>query len=447
MTVTEQDRPTRAIPPVGPLPELPLPPTVDTRLANGLRVVAVRRAAVPLVELRLRVPFNGVSERHLPTATLLSDALLSGTAAHDKVTLAATVQRMGGSLSASTDADHLAVGGSVLAAELPGMLDLMGEVLTGAAYPDGEVAGERDRLIQRLTVARSQPGRRARDALLQRLYGGHPYGKELPEVDEVATVDPASLRALHADRVVPEGATLVLVGDLDPEAVAGTVASALGGWEGTRKQRILPPPPPPQPGPTVLVDRPGSVQTTIRMGGRAPDRRHPDHPAFKLANLVFGGYFSSRLVANIRERRGYTYSPHSGLEHAASASTLVIAADVATAVTAPALMEIAYELGRVVTLPVEEAELEAAKRYAVGSLALSTATQAGLASTLAALVTDGLDGHFLVEHPRALQAVTLDQVRAAARTWLAPAGLLTVLLGDAEAVRADVAALGPLAEG
>jgi len=149
-------------------------------------------------------------------------------------------------------------------------------------------------------------------------------------------------------------------------------------------------------------------------------------------------------VANIRERRGYTYSPHSGLEHAAAASAITVSADVATQVTAPALLEIGYELGRIAALPVEAQELEAARRYAVGTLALSTATQAGLASTLAALVADGLDATWLQEHPRALGAVTREDVRAAARRWLAPANLLTVLVGDAAAVRDEVAALGPV---
>jgi len=444
MTAVHDDL-VRTVPAAGPLPELTLPPLSDTRLDGGLRVVAVRRAGVPLVELRLRVPFAGQGAAHLARASLLADALFSGTDDHDNVALAATVQRMGGSLSAGADPDRLAVGGSVLAAELPGFLDVLGEVLTGAAYPGDQVDGERDRLVQRLAVARSQPGVRAAEALSRRLYGDHPYGRELPEVDDVAAVDAADLRALHAERVGPEGAVLVLVGDLDPDEVLGAVTSALGGWRGAPAAAALAPPPVPQPGPVLVVDRPGSVQTTIRMGGPAPRRHDPDHAALKLGNLVFGGYFSSRLVGNIRERRGYTYSPHSGIDHAGAASTLTVAADVATEVTAPALLETTYELGRIATLPVEPQELEAARRYAVGTLALSTATQAGLASTLAALVADGLDAGYLVDHPRELQAVTVDDVRAAARRWLAPTALQTVLVGDAAAIRDEVATLADVA--
>src|ERR671927_1433283 len=106
--------------------------------------------------------------------------------------------------------------------------------------------------------------------------------------------------------------------------------------------------------------------------------------------MVFGGYFSSRLVENIRERRGYTYSPRSAVEHLLAGSSFLVEADVATGVTGPALLETLYELGRMALTPVTEAELDAARRYLLGSLALRTATHAGLASTLSSLFGAGL---------------------------------------------------------
>ena len=114
----------------------------------------------------------------------------------------------------------------------------------------------------------------------------------------------------------------------------------------------------------------------------AVPRTHPDHAHLQLANLVFGGYFSSRWVENIREDKGYTYGPHSLVEHSVAGSALTVSAEVATEVTAPALLETWYELGRMATLPITAAELENVRQYAVGSLALSISTQAGLASTL-----------------------------------------------------------------
>jgi len=151
------------------------------------------------------------------------------------------------------------------------------------------------------------------------------------------------------------------------------------------------------------VHRPGAVQSQLRFSADALPRTDADYPAFQLANLVLGGYFSSRLVENLREDKGYTYGPHSRIEHDALASSLLLDADVRTEVTAPALLEVWYELGRMATLPVKPEELEDVRQYAVGSLALSIATQAGLASTLSALIGVGLGLDWLREHPRMIK--------------------------------------------
>jgi predicted Zn-dependent peptidase len=150
------------------------------------------------------------------------------------------------------------------------------------------------------------------------------------------------------------------------------------------------------------------------------------------------------LVENIREDKGYTYGPHSRISHSVAGSRLVVDADVATEVTAPALLEIGYELGRMATLPITAEELENVRQYAVGSLALSISTQAGLASTLSALIGVGLGLDWLRGHPRRLAAVTLDETFAAARTYLAPAGMLAVILGEAAEIRDPLATLGPV---
>ncbi|MCW2776575.1 MAG: putative Zn-dependent peptidase, partial [Frankiales bacterium] len=250
-----------------------------------------------------------------------------------------------------------------------------------------------------------------------------------------------NLRALHAKRVAPAGSVLVVVGDQTPARKLGLVESALSGWTATSAAVDTPPVPVVAPQPALLVDRPGSVQTTLRFGGPAPRRTDPGYAAFSLANLVFGGYFSSRWVANIREDKGYTYSPHSGAEHPPAGSRVVVAADVATEVTAPAVLETWYELGRIATVPVSQAELDQARRYAVGSLALSTSSQAGLASTLSVLTAAGLGVEHLRDHPKALAAVTVEDVLEAGGRWLAPHRLTGVLVGDAEKVADSVGAV------
>lgn len=415
--------------------------TLERTLDSGLRVLVVRKPGVPLVEVRLRIPFLSGRAAHAARASLLSDSVLTGTAGHDRAGLAAAVQRLGGDLGFGIDADRLQLSGNVLATNLRGYLDVVADVLTSATYPNAEVVAERERLVERLTIARSRAGVVAAEALAHRMWGDHPYALDLPESDDVQAVIAAQVRRLHGDLVRPGEATLVIVGDVSAARTADLVAKALDGWAGTAATPRVPALPAVDPGPLLLVDRPGSVQSSLRLGADALRRDDERYPALQLANLIFGGYFSSRWTENIREDKGYTYGPHSGIDHHALGSSLQLQADVATEVTGPALLETLYELGRIASLAPSVDEVESARQYAIGTLALSTATQSGLASTLAALSGVGLGPDWLAEHPRRLAKVTRDEIAAAASEFFAPTRFVSVVVGDSDAVRGPLAAL------
>ncbi|MFG1775495.1 M16 family metallopeptidase [Micromonospora sp. NPDC049051] len=439
-TATAQAAP-RELPPLGPNRRLKLPKQAERTLGNGLTVIVVRRPAVPLVEVRLWMPFG---RAHLARGAMLAQTLLSGTRTMSGVRIAAELQRVGGGLSAGIDPDRLMLSGAALVTGLDRMLEILAEVLTDASYPNDDVATERDRLVDRIQVARSQPAHLARTALLRRIYGTHPYAVQTPEPEAVRAVRPGVLRTLHAQRVHPADAVLVLVGDVQPDRALDAAEKALSGWNGAGHTADLPPAPPLEPGPLLLVDRPGSVQSSLRMALPAVPRTHPDHAALQLANLIFGGYFSSRWVENIREDKGYTYGGHSVVEHSVAGSVLVAAVDVATEVTGPALLETTYELGRLATLAPREDELEQARQYALGTLQLGISTQAGLASLTSAYAGSGLRLDFLAEHAARLAGATVAEVAEAAARYLAPARAATVVLGDAERIAPQLAALSPV---
>ena len=412
--------------------------------ASGLRVIAVRKPGVPLAELRLRIPFQSAGTSHPARATLLSSALLTGAGPHDRSGLAAAIQALGADLNVSVDADRLAVTGNVLTTGLRGLLDLLAVVLTEPSFTADEFATERDREIERLTIARSRAGTIASERLAARMGGDHPYALDLPQVEAVRDTSRAQVRALHRDRVRPDGAVLVIVGDLSPSRVLDQVETALGSWTGNAPKPRVPKLPEPAAGPLLVVDRAGSVQTSMRMGTSAVTRTDERYPALQLANLIFGGYFSSRWTENIREDKGYTYGPHSRIDHHVLGSTLMLDVEVATEVTAPAILETRYELGRIASLPVTDNELASVRQYAIGTLALSTSTQAGLASTIAALSAFGLGLEWVLDHPARLTAVTVDDVSAAAHEFFAPSRFTSVVVGDAAAVSGPLAALGPI---
>ncbi|MGH3832192.1 MAG: M16 family metallopeptidase [Pseudonocardiaceae bacterium] len=432
----------RSLPPLGPPRAPSAPPTVDTMLESGLRVIAVRRPAVPMVELRLEIPFGGTDHAHPARAELLAMTLLRGTPGRDRFAIDKALAAVGGDLSAGVDPEHLAVSGSALASGLNVVLDVLGDALTSASYATAEVDRERDRLVERLAVNRSTPRVIAREALQRRRYGDHPFAREWPEADDVVAVTATALRDLHRRSVVPDGAVLVLVGDIVPSKAVDAVASALVDWRSDHPATELATLPELRGADLQLVHRESAVQSQLRLSAQAVPRNHELYPALQVANLVFGGYFSSRWVENIREDKGYTYSAHCGFEFTRSGATLIATADTASEVTAVALLETRYELGRIAVLAPDEAEVDNARQYAIGSLTIATASQRGLAGRLATLAVVGLDLNWLLTHPDRLRAVTTGQVAEAAAEFFAPSRFTGVVVGDAKRLADPLTALG-----
>ena len=439
----------RPLPPLGPTREVPLPDVVDVTLPSGLRVLAAHRPGVPMAEIRLRVPLapdasddDEAISRHLAAAELLTATLLTGTATRDRVAIDDELAGVGADLGVSVDPERLQIGGSGLASGLPTLLEVLADVLTAATHPDAEVARERTRLVERITVARAQPRTIAREALQRKRFGRHPIAREMPMGPDVAAVTPGEVRALHRSGLVPGGAILTLVGDLAADEGVALVEELLGRWAASHPARVLSPPPPVSPSNVELVHRAGSVQSQLRLSAPAVGRLDARYAALQLANLVFGGYFSSRWMENIREDKGYTYGAHSGTEFVPGGAVLSVETDVASDVTAAALLETRYELGRMTAVPPTADEIDAARRYAVGSLLISLDSQGGYASMISTLAADGVPLQWLRDHPGRLEAVTTDEVAAAALEFFAPSAFTGVVVGDADVVGPGLAALG-----
>jgi predicted Zn-dependent peptidase len=432
----------RPVPELGEHRAAVQPDTADTVLANGLRLLVVRQPAVPMVEVRLRIPFGGDDPARPAQAELLAETLLTGTAKRDRVRVDTDLALVGGELGTSVDPERLSIGGSALASGLDQLLDVLADVLTGAAYVAEEVARERDRLVERITMAIAQPGVIARKALQRRRYGDHPFATEMPEAEDVAVVTAEQVRALHAASVVPRGAVLVLVGDVDPDRALRAVGTALAGWQSDASATEMAALPEVRGGDLLLVHRPGAVQSQLRLSARAVPRTDARYPALQLANLAYGGYFSSRLVENIREDKGYTYHARSAIEFTPSGASLLVDADTASGVSAAALWEMRYELGRFGLVPPTESEVESVRQYAIGSLLTATSSQSGLASQLVALAGLGLDAEWLRAHPGRLAAVTAAEIADAALEFFAPTAFTGVVVGDADLLSPQLAAIG-----
>ncbi len=431
------------IPDTGPLPVVDLSDVSDTVTGNGIRVVAVRRPNVPLVQLRLHVPLGDVALRDAPVMRLLPKTLLSGTGDRTGSQVAADLQALGMLVGAGADVDDLSVSAGVPVAALRDALAQLADVVAHPSFPRAEVAGERERVVQEITQEAVDPMAIATHGLDARLFPRHPYADPLPTSAAVRRTGRARLEQFHGERVVPSKSLFVAVGDVDPERLTGLVEEAFAAWEGERGRAELPGPASPAPAPgVVLLDRPGAVQSNVRVGTRCAGREDPGFAALSLASTVLGGYFTSRLVDNLRERHGYTYSPRSGIDEHRLGAAFAVRAEVGTEVTAAALTEIQYELGRMATTEVPAEELDAARRYRAGVLSMAAATQSGLAGLLGAFVSQGLEPRYLERFLRELAAVDAPDVAAAAARFLGPASMTTVVVGDAAVVAPALEPLG-----
>jgi zinc protease len=403
-----------------------------------------------MVELRLSFPLPAAVISRPAASMVLAETLLAGTEAHSREELAAAIERLGGSFGASHDGDRFVLGGAVLAENLPQLLDLVAEILSAAAFRPAEVRSDRDRIADETLIALSQPEVIAFEALRRRMHAGHPAATGLPAPTTVRRVSAGALRTLSAQVLTPSTGHLVVVGDVQPAKVASLVEDRLGPWTdgaGAASSVELPPLPGVSPAPVQLVDRPGSVQSNLLIGFSAPRRSDEAWPAASLANLIFGGLFTSRLVVNLRERHGYSYSPRSSVGHARAGSTLVVRADVGRDTTAASLVEVRYELAKMAVAGIEDEELESARRYSIGTLTFLTATQAGLTATLSSIASAGVGPGYLTSHPAALARVTKAEVEEAARTLFALPGGATVVVGDAAEVAGALEAVDEVAIG
>ncbi|SDN07570.1 M16 family metallopeptidase [Allokutzneria albata] len=431
-----------------PLPDLVTqstavePKLVDTVLDNGLRVIVAQRSTVPMVEFRLTVPFAGERPEHAAQAELLSATLLAGTAKRTMVELDSDLARVGAALSVGVDPEHLSLSWSGLVDGLDLQLDVLADLLTGAAYPEQEVYRERERLVSSISLMRSQPGTIAREALQRHRYGDHPFTREVPTEEAAAAVTVEDVRELHRRAVLPRGSVLVVVGDVEPQQAVDRIAAKLAEWKSDAGAVEMPQLPDISGGDLRLVDRPGAVQSQLRLSTQAVPRTDPRYPALQMANVAFGGFFSSRVVENLREDKGYTYSVHSMFEFTPGKATLILSGDTASEVTAPAVLEARYELGRMCLVPPTESEVDTVRRYLVGSLSIGVSSQAGLASNLAGLASVGLGADWLWAHPDRLRQVTVEQIAEAAAEFFRPTAWTGVVVGDAATLEAPLRALG-----
>lgn len=425
---------------------IPAPHIAKKTLANGLQVWVVPRSGLPRVDYVLAVRGAGFAaddKAHPGFANLMAGLLNEGTAKRDSRAIAEAAQGMGGSVAGSSALDGIVISANAVASQAGPMLELLAEVARTPAFPAKEVVLAKANALQSLKVQEATPRFRAERALGKAIYGEHPYGQTDPTVESINSTSDAMLKAEHAKRFRPDHSLLVITGRITEAEAMKLAQKAFGDWkaEGAGLADTAPAPANAKPV-RVLLERGGSVQSTIRIGSPGIAAGVDELVPMRLASTILGGGFSSRVNLNLREEKGYTYGASAGARVYRSGGGIVGGADVRNAVSGAALTEFFNEYRRIGTELVPAPEMEMNKRYVAGTYLVTNQLQRAVAGTLASNWLIGLPPEFLGQYVPMIQKVTPEQVRAIGRKYFAPENQSIVIVGDKAAVGEQLKAFG-----
>ncbi|MER7440483.1 M16 family metallopeptidase [Micromonospora avicenniae] len=419
------------------------PPVVRRAVAGGQVVAAHlpgQNLAVALLLLDAGAEREPLGREGL--GAVLAKALEEGTAQRDAAAYALAVEGLGTELVTGLDWDSFQVSVQVPVDRLTAAVELLAEAVRTPRLDPADVARVRDDEATALRMDWANPGPRADAALRADLFGAqNRWGRPMyGDPDSVAGLDVEDIRVFHSEWFIRPG-TLIVAGDLDRIDLDTLAAAAFAGAGGGPIERGGPVETPLREGRRIiLVDRPGSVQSTLRLGHPAPHRAHPDHVPMALAGTILGGAFTSRLNHLIREVRGYTYGIRGDFASSRRFGRFGVSSGVQTAVTAPALVEAVGEISRTRSGGVTEEELAVARSWRAGQLSVELQSPRAIASALTTLVVHDLPDDYHARLREALLSADVDQVNAAAATHLHPDSLTLVVEGDAAMIRDDLAA-------
>ncbi|GBD33171.1 putative zinc protease [bacterium HR33] len=433
-------------PPAAPLRPMQFPPFQEVRLSNGVQVILVENHELPIVSLSLAFP---AGSRYDPAgkeglAELTAALLTKGTPSRTADQIAAAIEGVGGSLSATAGADWFTVSSTVLTDHVELALELLADVLLNASFPQSEFDLAVRRFQSQLQLEKSDPGTLARRFFARELYGDHPYGRSMTE---------SSLAALSRDDVVqfarsrlkPGGAYLIVAGDMTLAGARELLERYLRGWSGSAPTAASDPEPPaPRPTQILLVHRPGSAQSNILVGNLAMGPRDPVYYAITVGNRILGGGTDARLFKILREQKGWTYGAYSSVTRRSGPGFFAANTEVRTPVTDSALVELLAQLRRFRTEIVPDSELAAAKGYLIGSFPRSIETPQQIASQVTTVKLLGLGDDYLRSYRERLAAVTAADIRNAARRVIRPDSAVIVVVGDGEAIYDKLVKIAPV---
>ncbi len=423
--------------------EFNFPNITENVLDNGLEVVVIEQPNMPIISLD--VFFAGgssVQPQELSGVAGMTGQLISrGTESRSAQDIAGAIEQVGGAVGSGGGSDSLQLGVFALIEDSDLAFDLLADMTLNANFPDDEVERERAEWISSLEASLADPGFVAGRTFGRHLYAGHPYGNAYT-FDSLEAISRDDIVAFYESRRQPDNAVLIIAGAITTEEGLAYAERHFADWEGNAEAISYPALPEHSGQQILLVDRPGSTQASFIMGNIGIQGASMDYFPARVMNHVLGGTFSSRLVQNIREEKGYTYSIGSGFSYPADTGRFVVTAAVRNDVIAPALEEIFKEIERIQTEPLTDEEINDARDGIVGEWVFGLETYQDFVEAVASYKIRGVELDRLNKWLGHIKDVSTDDVLDIANKYIHPEDFIIVVVGDANEIQEQLDTLG-----
>ena len=430
----------KQIPKPGPTPQLQVPKWTTAKLANGATLIVSERHDLPLISFSMTF-LGGTNQFETPdkvgAAGFTTSMLREGTKTRSGEQLSVDLRLLGTNVGAGVGRESGTVSFLSTTDKFAPTLEIMADMLLNSTFPAESLERLRQQRLVQLAQANAQPGVIGDRVFSRVLYGkDHPFAYDANEIT-IKAVTRDDVVAFHKAYFQPGRAIITVVGDVNSAAVKSTIEKALAGWPagGEKPSFTYPPTPPARPTTIYLVDRPGSKQSSFSIGLPGPPRSTPDYVALQVMNFILGGHFQSRLNANIREEKGYSYGVGSGFSFGRGPGPFSTGGDIVSDKTDVALIEFMKELrgihgGR----PITDDEMVQAKDSLIQRLPNQFASVSAIGSSITSLYLNDLPVDYYQTFPKLVSAVTKDDVLRVAKKYVDLEHLNIVIVGDRKSI-------------
>jgi len=419
-------------PPEGGTPkDFKLPQKSVFKLDNGLGATLVPYGMISKVTVSVIVRAGNINEadNQVWLADITGDLLKEGTKSRDAKKVAEEIAGMGGTVTVSVGPDQTTITTDVLSEFGPQAIALLADICRNPLLPESEVKRIKNDRLRQLSITKSTPDSITLERFRQLLYPDHPYGRLFPTAEMLESYTIDNVRKFYADNFGAGRSHVYVCGQFDRPGVEQAIRRSFEGWQkGSEPLKKVPTPATKRQ--VSVIDRPGSEQSTVYLGLPVIAPGNRDYIPLILSNSLLGGSFSSRITSNIREQKGYTYSPYSMVSSRFRDAYWAQYASLSNNVTAPALKEIFHEIDRLQAEPPSQEELRGIQNYLAGTFVLQNSSRSGIINQLAFLNLHGLPDEYLTQYVKNVHAVKPEDVKRIATTYLRDQDMTLVVTGD-----------------